>query len=198
MYSDNPREYWAPRLPPLRDRLDGTASTGQIHGMETVKAGRRPQVTRTDEVHLMDAIDAGTFQPRIGFAFGAIALGGRGNQSLTAQDAIDRTQGGKGMDRPGFHFPQNGLRPTEQLLRGQFLPDALYHLLNLLRSLSGMVVRTARVGFIPMGVIRLVSAYPFVEPTGRTAQGLTNGGYGLSRQIPGDGQLTTDLLFFFP
>ena len=81
------------RTVPLRDRLDGTATTGQIHGMETVKARRTPQVTRTDEIHLMDAIDAGAFQSRIGFALGLIALVSRGDQSLTAQDAMDRTEG---------------------------------------------------------------------------------------------------------
>ena len=82
------------RAVPLRDRLDGTASTGQIHSMETVKAGRTPQVTRTDEIHLMDAIDAGAFQSRIDFALGLIPLVARGDQSLTTQDAIDRTEGG--------------------------------------------------------------------------------------------------------
>ena len=102
------------------------------------------------------------------------------------------------MDRQGFHFPQNGLSPTKQLLRGQFLPETLYHLLDRLRGLSGMVVRPARVGSTPMGIIRLISAYPFVEPTGRTAEGLTNGGYRLTRQIPEDGQLPTGLLFFSP
>ena len=102
------------------------------------------------------------------------------------------------MDRQGFHFPQNGLRPAKQRLSGQFLPNPLHDLLNLLRGLFRMMLGTTRVPLTPVGIIRLVSADPFVQPTGRTTERVTNGGYGLTRQIPGDGQLTTGLLFFSP
>jgi len=102
------------------------------------------------------------------------------------------------MDRDIFHLPQNGLGATKQPLGGKLLSEALHGLLYLLRGLSRVMLGTARVLFIPVGGIDLVSTQPFVEPTARTAEGLTNGGYGVTRQITGDGQLTTGLLFFSP
>ena len=102
------------------------------------------------------------------------------------------------MDRDIFHLPQNGLGTTKQALSGKFLSEALHGLLYLLRDLSRVTLGTARVLFTPVGVVDLVSAHPFVEPAGRTAEGLTKGGYGLTCPVTGDGQLTTGLLFFAP
>ena len=80
--------------PSLDHRFDGTATTGQIHAMETVKTRRTPKITGTHKIQLMDAIDAGTFQARIGFAFRLVASRPALDQSLTMQDAIDRPYGG--------------------------------------------------------------------------------------------------------
>ena len=79
---------------PLDHRYEGTATAGQIDAVETVKAGRTAKITGTHKIQLMDAIDTGAFQTRIGFAFGLIAFGPALDQSLTIQDAIDRPHGG--------------------------------------------------------------------------------------------------------
>ena len=91
------------------------------------------------------------------------------------------------MDRAIFHLPQNGLGATKQPLCGKLRSDALHGLLYLLRGLSRVTLGTARVLFTPMGGIGLIAMHPFVEPTGRTVERLTDVSYGVTRQIPGDG-----------
>lgn len=102
------------------------------------------------------------------------------------------------MNRAIFHLPQNGLGSAKQPLSGKGFSDALHDLLYLFRSLSRMMLGTTRVLFTPVGIIRLMSAHPFIEPTARTGERLTDVDYGITRQITGDGQLTTGLRFFAP
>ena len=102
------------------------------------------------------------------------------------------------MNREIFHLPQNGLGAAKQPLGGKHLSDVLHGLLYLLRGLSRMTLGTTRVLFTPAGIIGLMSAHPFIEPTARTVESLTDVEYGITRQITGDGQRTTGLRFFAP
>ena len=79
---------------PLDHGFERTSTTGQIDAIETVKAGGTAKITGTHKIQLMDTIHAGTFQARIGFAFGLIAFSPALDQSLTTQNAIDRPHRG--------------------------------------------------------------------------------------------------------
>ena len=154
----------------LQHRLDSAAAGGDINCIEAIKTQGRSQITRAQEIRLMDAIDARCGQSRIGLPLRLITAGAAMGQIVSAQNAIDGAQGGQRLNLQFFQFPTDGLRTTEQAFVVKTETNELDRLFDFIRDPMWSGVRTSCSPFKPIRVMGTITSKPFEKPAPRTLQ----------------------------
>src|SRR5712692_7477082 len=85
-------------------RLDSAPGRSQIDAVEAVETHGPLQVTRTDEIRLVNSPWMPSNQRRILLPFGLVRPHAPPSQFLTKKDAADRPHRRKGLDRESFHL----------------------------------------------------------------------------------------------
>ena len=123
------------------ERFNSATPSRQINGVEAVKTRGAVQITRADEIRLMNRIDRCCFQRGILLAFGFITTGSPMRQLMPAENTIDRPQRRQRAYALFFHFPTNRLRAAKKSVVIKIEAHRFNDLLNLERRMRWVGLR---------------------------------------------------------